>query len=272
MKVKKKNEWNGKQSLKNKTIFISNEQGFGDYIQFCRYLPFVKKLGAQLILNPPKELSPLINSMKLDYINTDQKKDNKIKFDYYCSIGSLPLAFKSSINNIPNKTPYISVDQKKIIFWGKKINKDKKNIGIKWTGNKSHWNDKNRSTELNKIKSLFEISCEFHSLEIEYSKDDLVMKNNIKNLHCYKDELIDFEDTAALIENMDLIITVDTSVAHLCGALNKNAWIMLPDLPDFRWLLNRNDSPWYPSLKLYRQEKQGNWNNVIKNIIKDLNN
>ena len=76
------------------------------------------------------------------------------------------------------------------------------------------------------------------------------MKNNIKNLHCYKDELIDFEDTAALIENMDLIITVDTSIAHLCGALNKNAWIMLPDLPDFRWLLNRNDSPWYPSLKI----------------------
>ena len=99
--------------------------------------------------------------------------------------------------------------KKNIIFWGKKINKNKKNIGIKWTGNKSHWNDKNRSIELNKIKSLFEISCEFHSLEIEYSKDDLVMKNNIKNLHCYKDELIDFEDTAALIENMDLIITVD---------------------------------------------------------------
>ena len=92
----------------------------------------------------------------------------------------------------------------------------------------------------------------------------------IKNLNCYKDELIGFENTGALIENLDLIITTDSSIAHLCGALNKNAWIMLSYLPDFRWLLNRKDSPWYPSLKLYRQNRSNDWSSVIENIKKDL--
>ena len=270
-KSEKISEWRGKQNLKDKKIFISREQGLGDYIQFCRYLPMLKKLGAKIMLDPPKKLKPLLNSMKLDYSIVDPKNINKIKLDYYCSISSLPLAFKTSLNNIPNITPYLFIDEKKIFFWEKKINKNKKNIGIKWTGNKSYWDDQNRSTSLNKIKSLFDLSYEFHSLEIEYSKDDLNMMKNIKNLHCYKNELIGFENTAGLIENMDLIITTDTSIAHLCGALNKKAWVMLSDLPDFRWLLNRDDSPWYPSLKLYRQKKSNDWGNLIKSIKKDLN-
>ena len=230
----------------------------------------IKKLGAKLVLDPPERLIGLIDSMKLDYVNLDQENFNKIKLDYYCSIGSLPLAFKTSVNNIPNKTPYLSIDERKKNFWKKKINKNKKNIGIKWTGNKSYWDDKNRSTNLKKIISLFDLSFEFHSLEIEYSKDDLNIMKNIKNLNCYKDELIGFENTGALIENLDLIITTDSSIAHLCGALNKNAWIMLSHLPDFRWLLNRKDSPWYPSLKLYRQNRSNDWSSVIENIKKDL--
>ncbi len=270
LKLDADKKWDGIKNLKNKTIYIYKEQGIGDYIQFSRYLPIIKKLGANLILDTTKKLVPLINSMKFDYIHKDMENINDKEFDYHCSIVSLPLLFKTSIDSIPNKTPYFSIDKEKINLWRKKINPNKKNIGIKWTGNKNFWNDKNRSTNLDQIKSLFNLPFEFHSLEIEYSDNDKGFKKKIKNLYCYNEELIGFENTAALIENLDLVITTDTAIAHLCGALNKSSYIMLSNLPDFRWLLNRTDSPWYPSLKLYRQDQTKNWESVIENIKKDL--
>ncbi|WP_440676401.1 tetratricopeptide repeat protein [Candidatus Pelagibacter sp. HIMB1593] len=263
-------EWKGEQNLQGKSIFIHNEQGFGDYIQFIRYLPMLKKLGAKIILNTPNKLLPLIKSMNVEFEIIDINRQDQLNFDYYCSILSLPFNFKTSIDNIPNAVPYLKVNEKIKEFWKKKISKTKKNIGIKWTGNKNYLDDKNRSTNLNQLKSLFDLPIDFHSLEIEYSTEDSFFKKNTKNLYCYDKELMDFEYTAGLIENMDLIITTDTSIAHLSGALNKSTWIMLPKLPDFRWLINRRDSPWYPSFKLYRQDKIRSWNNVIKKIKEDL--
>jgi tetratricopeptide (TPR) repeat protein len=264
----KKKEWLGDKDLNGKTIFISKEQGLGDYIFFCRYLPLIKKLGANIILDTPKKLIPLINSMSINY--QYMNNSNQIFFDYHCSIGSLPLAFKTEIKNIPNETPYLFTPRENKDYWRKKINKDKINIGIKWAGSESLLNKKNRSADLNIIKKIFSLPYEFHSLEVEYSRDDEQQLKKIKNLHSHKNEILGFENTAGLIEAMDLVISVDTSIANLCGAINKTCYVLLPFMPNFRWLLDRKDSPWYPSLKLYRQRKENGWDNIIENVKKDL--
>ena len=270
IKFTKSLEWNGEKNLKNKSIFIYNDQGLGDYIQFCRYLPLLKEFGANIILNTPNKLLPLVRSMNLDIKFVDINEIEQLKVDYYCSIESLPYAFKTSIDSIPNLVPYLKVNEKIKNSWKKNINKNIKNIGIKWTGNQNYLDDNNRSTNLKQLKSLFDLPFNFHSLEIEYSDEDKILKNNIKNLFCYDEKLIGFENTAGLIENLDLVITTDTSVAHLSGALNKSTWVMLSKLPDFRWLTEGKDSPWYPSIKLYRQDVEKDWDSVIKNIKEDL--
>ena len=262
-------EWIGDKDLKDKTIFISKEQGLGDYIQFCRYLPVVKELGAKIILNTPQSLTSMIDSMNLDY--TDINKLNMKEINYHCSIVSLPLAFGTSIDTIPNKTPYFFTPKDKLNFWKQKLKNSKsKKIGIKWTGSKSYGSEDKRSINLEQLKTLFDLPYEFHSLEIEYSKNDEKLLKEIKNFHCHKNEIIGFDSTAGLIEAMDVIISVDTSIAHLCGAINKSVWILLAFDPDFRWLLYRNDSPWYPSAKLYRQTKLDDWDSVVKNIKNDI--
>ena len=264
-------EWKGEKNLRNKSIFIYHEQGLGDYIQFSRYLPMLKDLGANVMLNTPNKLLPFIKSMNFEFKNINLDKKDQLTFDYHCPIESLPFAFKTSITNIPNEVPYIKINQTINKFWKKNINQNKKNIGIKWTGNKNYYlYDKDRSTNLNQLKSLFDLPFNFYSLETDYSEEDSLFKKNIKNLICYDKELMGLENTAGLIENMDLIITVDTSIAHLSGALNKSTWIMLPKVPDFRWLVDRQDSPWYPSVKLFRQNELGNWDYVIKNIKEAL--
>ena len=270
VKFSKNTEWKGEKNLRNKSIFIYNEQGLGDYIKYSRYLPMLKNLGAKIILSIPNNLLPIIKSMDFDFEILDINKKNQLRFDYHCSIASLPFTFKTSIDNIPNSVPYLKVDKKIKEFWKKKIDKNKKNIGIKWTGNQNYFDDKNRSTNLYQLKSLFDLPFNFHSLEIDYSTEDKTFKKNIKNLICYDKELLGFENTGGLIENMDLIISVDTSIAHLCGALNKSTWIILSKLPSFSWLIDRQDSPWYPSVRLYRQDKIGDWDRVVKNIKENL--
>lgn len=262
-------EWFGDKSINGKTIYISKEQGLGDYIQFCRYLPLVKDMGAKIILDTPPVLQTLINSLgiKFDYFDGLEKK----QFQYHSSIMSLPLAFKTELNSIPNKTPYLFISNDKKNFWKKKLGKKMaKRVGLAWSGNSKHANNKNRSISLKHLQSLFELQLEFHSLQIEYNNDDKIFMNSINNLKNYENDLKDFSDTAGLIEEMDLIISVDTSVAHLSGALGKPVWILIPFSPDFRWLTKRNDSPWYPSAKLYRQTDIVNWKVILDKLKNDL--
>ena len=184
---------------------------------------------------------------------------------------SLPLAFKTSIDNIPNKTPYLFTPETEKNYWKKKLgSKSVKRIGLHWTGNEENEYEKFRRIELEKLRKLLDLPFEFHSLEIDYNESDLSVMKKYKNLICHKDEILGFDKTAGLVESMDLIISIDSGVLHLCGALNKPTWLLLPFRPDFRWLLNRKDSPWYPSMKLYRQTKKNDWDNVIKKVEKDL--
>jgi tetratricopeptide (TPR) repeat protein len=261
-------EWLGDKDLKNKIIYISKEQGLGDYIQYCRYLLLVKNLGATILLDTPKILKTMIETMNIDCTYLDNLK--KIKFDYHCSIVSLALAFKTTLDTIPSKEPYFFTPKNIKLNWGKKLNGFKRlNIGLKWSGNSSYVDDMNRSTTLKELKPLFDLPYDFHSLEIEYTKEDEVLLNNITNLKCHKKDIMGLDNTAGLIENLDLVISVNTSIAHLTGALGKKLWILLPS-PEYRWLLNRQDSPWYPKTKIYRQTKEGDWKTMIDKVKQDL--
>ena len=261
-------EWLGDKDLKNKIIYISKEQGLGDYIQHCRYLLLVKNLGATILLDTPKILKPMIETMNIDCTYLDNLK--KIKFDYHCSIVSLALAFKTTLDTIPSKEPYFFTPKIIKLNWKKKLNGFKRlNIGLKWTGNSSYVDDMNRSTTLKELKPLFDLPYDFHSLEIEYTKEDEALLNNITNLKCHKKDIIGLDNTAGLIENLDLVISVNTSIAHLTGALGKKLWILLPS-PEYRWLLNRQDSPWYPKTKIYRHSTEGDWKTMVDKVKQDL--
>ena len=264
----KKDEWLGDKDLNKKIIYIRKEQALGDYIQYCRYLPLIKKMGAKIILDTPEQLKNIINNMGIEFTHIDDLK--KIKFDYYCSIASLPFAFKTTVETIPNKIPYLFTPKDKKLFWEEKFKNNKIKIGIKWSGNTKYQDDKNRSISLKKFKPLFELPYEFHSLHIEYSESDEITMQNISNLYCHKNEIIGLDNTAGLIDAMDLVISVDTGIVQLTGALGKVFWNLLPYTSDHRWLLNRNDSPWFPTAKLYRQTKKGDWETVIQNVKNDL--
>jgi tetratricopeptide (TPR) repeat protein len=263
--------WLGNDSLAGKKILIQSEQGLGDTLQFCRYLLMLKELKPERIIfevNRPLVFMMVTLGIGMDII---QKKSPLPSFDYYCPLLSLPHAFKTSLDTIPAQTPYLSADTDKSAYWSKKLGQKKKfRIGLAWSGSPSHHNDHNRSLSFSQLKSLFSLPFEFHSLQKEIRKEDKKNLNKHKNVIQHQDDLKDFTDTAALADQMDLIISVDTSVAHLAGALGKKLWILLPYMPDYRWMLDREDTPWYPSARLFRQPKNADWESVIKNLNTEL--
>ena len=179
----------------------------------------------------------------------------------------MPHAFKTTLDTIPAQTPYLYADKNKAMYWTKKLGVQKNpRIGIVWSGSSNHKNDHNRSLSLKQFAPIFELPFVFHSLQKEIKAIDLETLNNLKQIQPHQDDLIDFSDTAALIENLDIVITVDTSVAHLAGAMGKKIFILLPFVPDYRWMLDRNDSPWYPTATLFRQPKLDDWESVIDQI------
>jgi len=259
--------WLGKESLQGKSILIYPEQGYGDFIQFYRYIDKLLLLGSKVILETPEPLIALIaeSSNMVEIIESGKKLPN---FDFQCPIMSLPLAFKTNLENLPCETPYIRTSPQKLKLWVDKLGvKSKKRIGVAWSGSKEHKNDHNRSIALIELSALLEMPFEFHSLqkEIRDSDQDFFDRSSIIN---HQNDIKDFSDTAALIETMDLVISVDTSIAHLAGSLNKSLLLLLPFNADYRWMHYRLDSPWYPSATLLRQSEFGKWNEVIEDLKK----
>lgn len=254
-------KWNGENNLSGKTILILTEQGLGDYIQFSRFFSFLNSQGAKIIINPPQTLQKLIKTMVVDFHLLDEAGTQKI--DYYCHLMSLPYLLGIDNNNIPKNIPYLFPAIKKSLI----LKKSKlKKIGIVFEGSKEHSNDKLRSIKIDKFDEIFNLPFEFHSLQINNQSLTKEYNQIIK----HDDEIIDLYDTSSLIQQMDLIISVDTAIAHLAGALNKEVWILLPFTPDFRWMLNSSNTPWYPSAKLYRQKNFGDWNKVLEEVKKSL--
>jgi hypothetical protein len=183
----------------------------------------------------------------------------------------LPHAFKTTVDSIPNQVPYFSVNPTKQQTWQARLGEKKqRRVGFVCSGNTGHKNDHNRSILIQSLQSLFDLPIDFHCLQKEIREGDATFISSQKNIHTYTELLEDFSDTVALIDEMDLVISVDTSVAHLAGALGKEVWILLPYVPDYRWMLDREDSPWYPTARLFRQSAIGEWGDVINDIKQAL--
>ncbi len=264
-KILNKFYWNG-SDLEDKTIYVFAEQGFGDTIQFCRYLSLIKKESVKIIFGCQKELVSLLQ--ELDSISSivDDTENTEITYDYHIPLLSLPGIIKTTIDTIPANIPYIKVNDTSQTKWANKFKGNEKfKIGIAWSPKSDSKTCKNRSVPL---KYFIELAnnpeIELFSLQKEISE---ALPENIKN---YSKEIEDFSDTAAIINNMDLIISVDTSAAHLAGAMGKPVWTIIPFSPDWRWLLNRKDSPWYSTMRLFRQSVRNNWDDVFDNILLEL--
>ena len=258
--------WLGNGTIKDKTILIYAEQGLGDVIQFSRYVKLLLAMGARVILEVPKTLVTIMTSIHPS-VGVVAKGSELTHFDLQCPIMSLPLAFKTSVESIPNTTPYLYVNETLREMWAKKLGKkNRMRIGIAWSGSPTHVNDKNRSLPLKSFDSLFQLPVDFYCLQNQVREYDLEDASNYQNLFIHTNELKNFMVTAALMKEMDLIISVDTAVAHLAGSIHQPVMILLPFMPDYRWMLNREDSPWYPSARLFRQPAINDWATPIQNI------
>jgi hypothetical protein len=266
--------WLGNEPIAGKTILVLPEQGFGDLIQFSRYVPMLEKLGAKVILEAPASLVELMASLS-PTLKIIKEGDALPTFDFFCPVMSLPLALKTSIETIPANIPYISVSPAKKQYWQEKLGvKTKPRIGIVWSGSMTNKIDNNlcarRNIPLMQLKQLFELPFEFHVLQKDIRPEDQPILEALTHLHCYQNELKDFADTAALIQEMDLVISVCTSVAHLAGAIGHRTWILLPYSADCRWMLNPASSPWYPNIELFRCANIGDWSDVINQTAQKI--
>lgn len=262
--------WLGEKSLKDKTILLYAEQGYGDTIQFSRYVSLVAQQGATVILEVQRPLVKLLRN--LEGVNAIFAHDDNLpNYDYQCPLLSLPLAFHTEMSTIPVIPQQISADKAKLAYWRTKLgDKIKPRVGIAWSGSAGHKNDHRRSLTLSQFAANLPSNCEYISLQKEMRDADRVLLAKHPEIKHFGDLLEDFTDTAALCELMDVVISVDTSVAHLAGTFNKPTCILLPYSPDWRWLLDRIDSPWYPTARLYRQLKMGDWSGVLENLKRDL--
>lgn len=266
--------WDG-SPLSGRTILVHSEQGIGDAIQFIRYIPLVKANGGRVIFECQKELMTLINGFPgIDLLIERSDSDEIMEaFDVYIPLLSLPGIFDATINTISAETPYLKANHGLVEKMRGQFDTKSFNVGLAWAGNPAHKNDRNRSCKLSDFAQLSSISgLTLFSLQKGTGSDQAKNPPEGMTIINLEEELKDFAHTAAAIDNLDLIISVDTSVVHLAGAMGKPVWTLLPFDPDWRWMLEREDTPWYPTMRLFRQGKFGNWNSVMANVVKELNN
>lgn len=263
--------WNGSPNT-DKTILIWAEQGFGDTIQFIRYAPLIKQRVKKVVFEVQQPLVKLISTCSgIDKVIP--LGSNTQEFDIHIPLLSLPGIFDTDLKNIPCHVPYLSLPN------GHKIDnslirkeRNKLKVGIVWAGNPKHKNDRNRSCPISNFLELGECAdVVLFSLQKGPQNRDLNRYLSEGKVVDLSNILNDFSDTAAVLEELDLVITVDTAMAHLAGALGKQVWVLLPFCPDWRWMLNRDDSPWYPTARLFRQSKPGDWKGVFIQVKEALN-
>jgi tetratricopeptide (TPR) repeat protein len=257
-------QWTGGDP-RGKTILLHAEQGFGDTIQFARYAPLLAARGAKVIFETPWQLAGLFKS-NADLGQIVVSTEPLPHFDLHCPLLSLPRAFQTELQTIPASTPYLRPDPEHVRVWENRLEsrKGKLRIGLAWAGNPGHRRDHRRSIELSALAPLASPkNAVFFSLQKGPAAAQATHPPSGMELFDFGTELTDFAQTAALVANLDLVISVDTAVVHLAGALNKPCWVLLARVPDWRWLMDRDDSPWYPSVKLFRQKTSGDWPEVV---------
>ncbi len=259
-------QWKG-EDISEKTLLIHTEQGAGDAIQFIRYIPMAAQRCQQIIIICPSHLTALFETVEgIDKLMT-AGEISLSAFDVYCPLMSLPYVFETTLETIPVNIPYLTAGSKPKL----RNSKVKLNVGIVWAGSPTHQNDKNRSCQLVDFLPILQTpKVAFYSLQKGEKSEELQQlptKIKVKDLDS---QLNDYADTAAIINQLDLVISVDTSVIHLAGALGKPVWTLLCYNPDWRWLIDQNDTPWYPTMRLFRQSQPGDWQGVTEQVQQAL--
>ena len=265
--------WNGMRIPKGRILLVG-DQGYGDTIQFARYIPFVAQRCEEVVLGCSAELAPLLARIP-GVSNCYRKWDDIPGHAAHARLSSLPGLFHTKIDTIPAQIPYLAPERGRAAKWADRLARSAprplRRIGLAWSGRSTHANDHRRSLHLAQLARLGATgSATFVCLQKPFPATDIAAMPAFPGLTDLSPELTDFEETAALVASLDLVVTVDTAVAHLAGALGVPVWIMLPKAGDWRWLLARQDSPWYPSARLFRQPRPGAWAEVIADVAAQL--
>ena len=262
--------WVGDTNIGGKTILLHSEQGLGDSVQFVRYAPMVAKLGARVVLEVPEQVRPLLATMN----GVDQligKDDELPAFDYHCPLMSLPLAFKTTLETIPTSTPYLMISPSRLAEWSQRLDTSSRPcVALAWRGSPNNTNNHIRSTRLEDIAPHLSPEFDWLCLHHDLDKPERQLVKSLPHLNAPLDKDTNLEDAAAVCALSDVVVSVDTIFAHIAGALGKTSLVMLPFTPDWRWMLDRADSPWYPTMTLFRQDQNRSWSEVIVDVVAAL--
>jgi hypothetical protein len=261
--------WRGDESLAGKTILVYSDGGLGDTIQFCRFVPLLAQRGARVILRVQKKLRALL-SMSVTPLADRVSAHGELLpgHDFHCSLLRLPMFLGTTLETIPSSRSYLRADATRVAEWSKRLGPRRRpRVGISWAGSKfnSPYNS-HRSIPLEALRPLTKLDCELISLQRPIPKDDGAALRVMPGLSRLGESLMDFAEIAALIENLDLVIAVDSAIAHLAGSLGKPVWLLLCYAPDWRWLTHITHSPWYPTARLFRQPAPGAWDGVLTEL------
>jgi Tfp pilus assembly protein PilF len=265
--------WNGMR-IPNGRLLMVGDQGYGDTIQFARYIPLIADRCQELILGCSAEMGPLLSTMPgvKQYCHRWTDVPGHAA---HCRLSSVPYLVHTMPDTIPAKVPYLFAEQVRIAAWRTRLEgmlpAGMPRIGLAWTGRPTHPNDRRRSMALARLAPLATSGrASFISLQKPMPEQDRATLSQFPGITDLSEDLKDFGETAAVIANLDLVITVDTAIGHLTGALGKPVWIMLPKASDWRWMLKRSDSPWYPTVRLFRQATPGAWEPVLQEVTSAL--
>jgi hypothetical protein len=264
--------WDG-SGFSGKRLLIRYEQGLGDNLQFVRYVPMVKALGGTVTLETARPLLGLLEGFEgIDRL-VEAAPDGQAtaEFDLDVFLLDLPRIFGTTAETIPAEVPYLYADRSKTEYWRDRLDGDDFKVGVVWAGSPKHTNDSNRSCSIQHFRPLTEIeSVRLIGLQKHESAVGAGQLSDEMPFMNLGEKLADFTDTAAVIENLDMVISVDTAVLHLAGAMGKRVWGLLPFEADWRWMLESSDSPWYPTMRLFRQTAAGDWGGVFGNVADEL--
>jgi tetratricopeptide (TPR) repeat protein len=263
--------WLGTPPIGGRTILLHAEQGLGDTIQFARYATLLARAGAKVVLEVAPALKELLSGIG-GATRVLAQGDALPAFDLHCPLASLPLAFKTELASIPAEIPYLAAPAERLEKWRARLaGLARPRIALAWSGNPAHANDRNRSIPLARLQPLWSlVGPSFISVQRDVREGDAGVLAGATRLVHLGGELSDFADTAAVLALADLVISVDSAVAHLAGAMGRPVSILLPFSPDWRWMLAREDSPWYPTVRLLRQPEIGDWDSVVARVREEV--
>ncbi len=264
--------WLGEENLSGKTILLWAEQGYGDTIQFMRYVPLVARAAGATILRVPFALASLSKSLDCP-VSIVSMGDDLQDHAFHCPLLSLPLALGGRLETIPAGIPYLRAQKEQVEKWRIRLGGRKRpRIGLAWAGRRREPVNHTRDMRLEMFSPLMHLDVDIISLQKEVPEQDAAFLESMPRVARMGEELSDFADAAALIENLDMVICVDSAIAHLAGALGKPTWIVLRHSGEWRWFLERHDSPWYPTARLFRQKAPGDWAGVVAELVCEVEN